>query len=104
MDYIPTTMAASNPSSRVYFEQQREALMGEIAMVMIKTATFQPRRMHAWHPVTAALLTMTIILTQNPYAELRAGPGKHQQAEPEPRGRHHGRQRVLVGRGAVEHL
>ncbi|KAG8162532.1 hypothetical protein KVR01_008297 [Diaporthe batatas] len=25
-------MAASNPSSRAYFEQQREALMGEIAM------------------------------------------------------------------------
>lgn len=56
------------------------------------------------HPVTAPLLTMTIILTQIPNAELRAGPGKHQQAEPEPRGRNHGRQRVLVGRGAVEHL
>lgn len=27
-------MAASNPSGRAYFEQQREALMGEIAMVI----------------------------------------------------------------------
>lgn len=31
-------MAASNPSSRAYFEQQREALMGEIAMVTTKAA------------------------------------------------------------------
>ncbi|KAG6360738.1 hypothetical protein INS49_011804 [Diaporthe citri] len=30
-------MAASNPSSRAYFEQQREALIGEIAMDIILT-------------------------------------------------------------------
>lgn len=29
-------MAATNPSSKAYFEQQREALMGEIAMVIIR--------------------------------------------------------------------
>lgn len=38
MDYTKNSlnMAASNPSSRAYFEQQREALMGEIAMVTTK--------------------------------------------------------------------
>lgn len=35
-------MAASNPSSRAYFEQQREGLMGEIAMVIIKAAAPNP--------------------------------------------------------------
>jgi DASH complex subunit DAD1 len=39
-------MAASNPSSRAYFEQQREALMGEIATVIIKEAE-PPRCFHA---------------------------------------------------------
>lgn len=53
-------MAASNPSSRAYFEQQREALMGEIAMVILKANSIPhlpPSLSPSAHPVTAFILT-----------------------------------------------
>lgn len=53
-------MAASNPSSRAYFEQQREALMGEIAVVILKPNSIPhlpPSLSPSAHPVAAFMLT-----------------------------------------------
>lgn len=66
---------------KTYFEQQREELIGEIAMVR--------RTKEAREEEEGERVALTVTGVDG--AELRACPGQYQQAKPLARGRHCGR-------------
>ncbi len=65
-----TSATGHRGGEKTYFEQQREALIGEIAMVWDNTQA------NCWRMLTVCI-------------ELRACPREYQQAEPVTRGRHY---------------
>jgi len=76
--------AAGAAREKTYFEQQREALIGEIAVVRLPFAPSRARRriVGCWTRLTRVCAS----------TELRTRPRQRQQAEPLPRGRHSSKQ------------